>query len=370
MPHRDGSSERALILAPVGRDAAVAAALLREDGLDSHVCRDLAELHDGMAAGAGLVLLTEEAVRTADLTRIRHWIAAQPPWSDLPFILLTGRGGIERNPQAQRLSEVLGNVTFLERPFHPTTLISVARTALRGRRRQYEARARLAELDAGEKQLRAALAAEKRWAQHQRLLIDELNHRVKNTLATVQSIAGQTLRNAATNAEAHEGLESRLLALSRAHDVLTRENWDGANLTEVVAQAITPYNPRDGARFRVGGPEVRLSPRMALALAMAFQELATNAVKYGALSNGTGHVEIAWRVTEGGITESGVAGDGGPGRLDLRWAEVGGPAVRAPKRRGFGSRLIERNLARDLDGSVEIRFEPGGVLCTVDAPIG
>ena len=354
------SSERALILAPFGRDAKIAAALLAEAGLNTEICCDLAALNAGMMEGAGLVLLTEEAIRTADLNPLRQWVAAQPPWSDLPFVLLTHRGGgSERNPAAGRISEVLGNVTFLERPFHPTTLISLVRTALRGRLRQYEARARLVELHAGEQRLRGALAAEKRGADHQRLLIDELNHRVKNTLATVQSIATQTLRNAPTTEEAREALETRLLALSRAHDVLTRENWEGAHLSDIVAQAIAPYDPQGGGRFQVGGPDVRLLPRTALALAMAFQELATNAVKYGALSNPSGYVEIAWTTRKGDPSSW----------LDLSWSERNGPPVEVPKRRGFGSRLIERNLARDLDGTVDIAFVSSGVTCTVNAPL-
>jgi PAS domain S-box-containing protein len=179
---------------------------------------------------------------------------------------------------------------------------------------------------------------QRRAEEHQRLLINESNHRVKNTLATVQSIASQTLRNAETAEEARSALESRLLALSRAHDVLTRENWEGANLHEIVAQAVAPYSSRGEDRLHLTGEPVRLPPRMALALAMALQELATNAVKYGALSNETGQVRIAWR--------------DGDDRLHLTWTEQGGPAVTPPSRRGFGTRLIERSLASDLDGEV------------------
>jgi signal transduction histidine kinase/CheY-like chemotaxis protein len=138
--------ERALILAPHGRDAAVACALLRDVGIAAHACPDLPALCTALEDGAGLLILAEEAVRTADLQGLVAWIGAQPPWSDLPVILLTLRGaGSERTPEAARLTELLGNVTFVERPFHPTTLISVVRTCLRGRRRQYEARARLVE---------------------------------------------------------------------------------------------------------------------------------------------------------------------------------------------------------------------------------
>jgi PAS domain S-box-containing protein len=203
------------------------------------------------------------------------------------------------------------------------------------------------------------ITAEKKAQEHQRLLINELNHRVKNTLATVQSIAKQTLRNAPSMQEARDALESRLLALSRAHDVLTQENWEGADLYDIVAQAVAPYSSPGEDRLHLKGSEVRLPPRMALAIAMAFQELATNAVKYGALSNTAGEVRIEWDLHEGA----------GERRLHLMWAESGGPSVREPSRRGFGTRLIERSLAQDLGGQVKVRFEPSGLVCTVDAPL-
>jgi PAS domain S-box-containing protein len=198
----------------------------------------------------------------------------------------------------------------------------------------------------------------KRAEEHRELLIHELNHRVKNTLATVQSIASQTLRNADTMEEARSAMEARLLALSRAHDVLTRENWEGAGLLEIVSEAMAPFRHERESRVHMDGPDVRLSPRMALAVAMALQELATNAVKYGALSNEDGTVRIAWTVNQQ---------DGR--RLHLTWTEENGPPVEAPKRRGFGTRLIERSLAHDLDGEARIDFAPKGVVCTVDAPL-
>jgi PAS domain S-box-containing protein len=193
------------------------------------------------------------------------------------------------------------------------------------------------------------ITEQKRWEEHQMLLINELNHRVKNTLATVQSIASQTLRNTETAAQAKSAIEGRLLALSRAHDVLTRENWEGADLYEIAEQAVAPYSSPGENRLHLSGPKVRLLPRMALALAMALQELVTNAVKYGALSNATGQITITWKVEQGE-----------PSSLELRWAESGGPAVRTPTRRGFGSRLIERSLAQDLGGHVQIAFAGQG----------
>ncbi|MDP8920817.1 MAG: PAS domain-containing protein [Pseudomonadota bacterium] len=199
----------------------------------------------------------------------------------------------------------------------------------------------------------------KRWEEHQQLLINELNHRVKNTLATVQSIAAQTLRNADSMEEARLALEARLFALSRAHDVLTRENWEGAGLIEIVLQALAPYRHERENRLHVQGPDIRLSPRMAMAIAMALQELATNAVKYGALSNAVGGVRIAWDLKE----VDGIS------RLYMEWTESGGPAVSPPKRRGFGTRLIERSLAQDLNGFVKLEFSESGLICTVDAPL-
>jgi signal transduction histidine kinase len=151
------SSERALIAAPQGRDAIIAARILREAGLVGEICNDLPKFLKELALGAGVAVLTDEAIRDADIKGLASWVGSQPPWSDFPFILLTERGGgFERNPTAERQMEALGHLAFLERPFHPTTFISMVRTALRGRRRQYEARARLEALHESERNARRA----------------------------------------------------------------------------------------------------------------------------------------------------------------------------------------------------------------------
>jgi PAS domain S-box-containing protein len=202
----------------------------------------------------------------------------------------------------------------------------------------------------------------KRAEEHLLLLIHELNHRVKNTLATVQSIAGQSLRRLEGEdaASARAAFEARLLALARVHDVLTRESWEGAELGTVVADATAPLDANDGqrSRFLVSGPPLRLPPRIALSIAMALHELGTNAVKYGALSREGGIVSIAWTVERGEET-----------RLLLRWRESGGPPVTPPTRTGFGSRLIERSLARELAGDVQLIYAPSGVVCTIEVPV-
>jgi PAS domain S-box-containing protein len=189
----------------------------------------------------------------------------------------------------------------------------------------------------------------------QRLLVHELNHRVKNILATVQAVARQTFNSRQSGNTVRETFEARLLALSKAHDLLTRENWDGASLSQIVAEALSPYH-RD--RFEIGGSDVRLPPKMALALALALHELATNAAKYGALSVPAGRVAITWRVQPND-----------PPHLILRWQERGGPPVVPPEQKGFGSRLIERSLALELGGDVTITYDPAGVLCEVKAPL-
>ena len=144
-------SQRALVLTPSGRDGAIATAILREAGCPALLCRDLGDLLVRMDEGAGMAIIADDVLRSADLNGLSEWIGAQPSWSDFPFLILTQRGGsVERNPVAQRLSQTLGNVGFLERPFHPTTFVSAVRTALRGRSRQYEARERIEEIRRGE----------------------------------------------------------------------------------------------------------------------------------------------------------------------------------------------------------------------------
>jgi two-component sensor histidine kinase len=191
--------------------------------------------------------------------------------------------------------------------------------------------------------------------EHQRLLINELNHRVKNSLATVQAIAFQTLKGDTPLAEARSHFEARLIALSRAHNLLTEQNWEGAALERVVRDSVEHF--AGDCRFRISGPSFRLAPRSALALALALHELGTNAAKYGALSvQRGGLVDIAWHVADG--------------KLRLDWKESGGPPVAAPARRGFGSRLIEQGLGADLGGVARIAFEPDGLRCTIEAATG
>jgi PAS domain S-box-containing protein len=198
---------------------------------------------------------------------------------------------------------------------------------------------------------------ERKHAEEQKnLLINELNHRVKNTLATVQSLAMQTFRDNTSDGTARDTFASRLAALSNAHDVLTSASWMSASMREIVMRAIGPFRSE---RMRIAGPDVPLAPKQALALSMALHELSTNAAKYGALSNETGRVEIEWK----------LANWKGIGVAELTWTEVGGPEVNAPSGKGFGSRMIERYLANELGGEVSIEYRPQGVVCRITTPL-
>ncbi len=190
----------------------------------------------------------------------------------------------------------------------------------------------------------------------QRLLLEELHHRVKNTVATVMAITSQTLRSAENLAQGRQAIDSRLLALGRAHDFLLQTNWESANLSDVIRAAIEPYDTKDAGRFMVHDVDIGIDAGMVLSLTMAINELCTNAIKYGALSNETGHIEIKALLDED------------LQRFKLTWSEKAGPIVQKPTRRSFGTRLIER-LATQLHGNVQWSFEPTGVVCEIDAPL-
>ncbi|CAN7379883.1 PAS domain S-box protein [Phenylobacterium sp. LjRoot225] len=190
----------------------------------------------------------------------------------------------------------------------------------------------------------------------QKILVDELNHRVKNTLATVQSVCAQTLRSAASPEAFQEEFNDRLWALSQTHNVLNQRGWQGAGLREILETVLAPHRRAVDMPFDIRGGDVRLGPASAVALGMAFHELATNALKYGALSTPSGRVSVAF----------GVAASE---QLQIVWQEFGGPAVQTPGRRGFGSRLIERSLPAQLHGEVHLDFLPQGLRCEINASL-
>lgn len=192
--------------------------------------------------------------------------------------------------------------------------------------------------------------------ERRKFLLRELDHRCKNTLAAVQSIADQTLRRATSPEHFVEAFNGRIGALGRAHELLTRGAWGDAKLSEVVGQALTPFCGVRGLRIAVSGPNVSLAPETAVAMHLTIHELAVNATKYGALSVEGGRLDVSW------------SADHAEGALDFRWVERGGPPVRAPATRGFGSRLIEQGVAKELGGRSEMLFDPEGLQFQLRTP--
>jgi PAS domain S-box-containing protein len=192
------------------------------------------------------------------------------------------------------------------------------------------------------------------------LLLQELNHRVKNTLSVVQSLASQTRRHSKDLDTFHTAFEARLMALSATHNILTQELWESASLGEILNAEMVPYGGIEGGRVSMSGELVRLKPRQALGFGMAIHELITNAVKYGALSVPQGRLDISWRAERDATGET---------RLAVEWVEKGGPTVSKPTRLGFGSRLIERSIRDELGGLLELSFQPGGLRCSLNVPL-
>jgi two-component sensor histidine kinase len=181
---------------------------------------------------------------------------------------------------------------------------------------------------------------------------------VKNTLATVQSIAAHTL-TASTDLDTRKNFEARLIALSRTHDLLSRGTWEGAGLRELLLQELAPFQSEDGPPYRLDGPDVELRPKTTLALGIAFHELVTNAAKHGALATPEGRIRVTWDRTT----------SAGGSILRLCWTEDGGPPVKDTGHRGFGTTLIESGLSLELDGKVTLAFEPAGLRCTMEIPV-
>jgi two-component sensor histidine kinase len=190
----------------------------------------------------------------------------------------------------------------------------------------------------------------------QKLILEELHHRIKNTLATVSAIASQSLRNVPEAAHAQQAIEGRLLALGRAHDLLLQARWTTADLGKIVRGATEAFDNPDAPKFTIRGPDIRMASGAVIAIAMTLNELCTNTTKFGALSVPAGHVEISWTLDEA------------KQRLSLTWTEKDGPPAEVPARRSFGSRLIE-TLGRQLKGDVKLTYETAGFIYALDVPL-
>jgi two-component sensor histidine kinase len=215
-----------------------------------------------------------------------------------------------------------------------------------------------AEINAQELLAQAGIDAREREAADklQKLILEELHHRIKNTLATVSAIASQSLRNIPGVEHAQHAIEGRLLALGRAHDLLLQARWTSADLGKIVRGATEAFDNPDTPKFSIAGPEVRVTSGSVIAIAMTLNELCTNTTKFGALSAPAGRVDIAWTI------------DAEAQRLNLTWTEKNGPTVLAPQKRSFGTRLIE-TLGKQLRGDVTLTYEPSGFVYAFNVPL-
>ena len=190
----------------------------------------------------------------------------------------------------------------------------------------------------------------------QKLILEELHHRIKNTLATVSAIASQSLRTATSIEHGQHAIEGRLVALGRAHDLLLQARWANADFANTIRGATAPYDSEGAGRFSIAGPDIKITSGAVIALAMTLNELCTNTTKFGALSVPAGSVDIVWKIDEG------------MERLHLNWSEKGGPSVRAPSRQSFGTRLIG-SLGQQLKGQVKLAYDPSGFVYTLGVPM-
>ncbi len=272
--------------------------------------------------------MSEEALVQTDWTGLIKVINAQPTWSSYPFIMLVSRRSATSHPEHiySVLPSEITNVILLERPMGSATLLSAVRWALAGRRRQFVTRDHLQKLQDN--------------ARQQALLTRELAHRVKNTIAVLQSIVTQTMRPYPDVDNLRVLIVERFAALARAHDLLLGTDYAVANFRALVERSLQVH----AGNFAIDGPDVDLSPQASLSFALVLHELGTNAAKYGALRSPEGMVVVRWQVADS--------------VFELSWREEKGPKVEAPKHKGFGSRLVQSTLA--ALGDLKLAYEPSG----------
>lgn len=358
----DDRSHPVLIVAPIGQDAAVMAELLDAEGISTCICDTLEECANRIDENAVALLLTQEGLESEGVALLMMKLKSQPSWSELPLIVLTGSGGGSRNPVHELAAAAVGTVTVLERPMHAATLLHAVEVAIRSRRRQYLVRdllegqqKSLTEIESTLERLRESEERYRKIAEHQKMLTAELSHRVKNTLASVQAIASQTRRFSREGEDFEAAFNGRIALLAQAHGLLTRTNWEGADMSDMVRTVLAPYPQISTGGVSLEGDSIILPPDRVLAMSMVLHELATNAAKYGSLSTPAGRVQIRWRRSNGEVR--------------FLWREVAGPEVDPPQHRGFGTRLIERIASFELNGKSALLFAQDGVVCNMEFPL-
>jgi two-component sensor histidine kinase len=326
-----------LILAPYRKDASYTESLLREHQIKGRATSS-PELGDLLAESPGVLVVTHEALNPDVITTVASFLLEQPNWSEIPIVVL-----VDRAASQSRIKAVLGAAwprsrqIFYQRPVAALELISGIQSALLARYRQREVR------DYLERETELRL---------------ELNHRVKNILASVMSIFEMTRRGAPTTKELSEDFRGRLTALSNVHSTVFLAGGEEVPLADVFGSTLAPYRSGELIRLSIEGPHILVSREAATTLALCLHELATNAIKYGALSQTEGHVLLKWELSEGPEPD-----------LTITWTEVDGPPVIAPSRVGYGTRYMRSALTSLLAKSPEFAFDPAGFRCVFGGPL-
>jgi two-component sensor histidine kinase len=327
-----------LVLAPFRKDADYIAAFLREQEIEVKSAKADDNLIEHLARSPGIIVLTHEALNPQVVAQIAAHLAEQPDWSEVPIIVLLERTAPIARIRGQLQKSWLGSrLLFYTRPIAQLELVNGIQSNILVRLRQ--------------RQVRDAIERE-------RELRLELNHRVKNILASVTSIFQMTRRGALTVEELASDFTGRLLALSDVHTAVFEAGGEEVSLSAIVDLTVSPYNSEGVSRIAVGGPDVIISRDAGTAMALCLHELITNAIKYGALSYPDGHAEIVWAVT---ITDH--------PEFSLKWVEIGGPPVREPTRQGYGTRYVRSALGSLFGKPPEIAFALEGFRCSISGPL-
>ena len=330
----------ALVLAPVGRDAQIASAILATGNIRTRIC-DTLEATLPLLDDAHCLVIAEEALTSADRNEFASWLDNQPAWSDFPIVLLVMRG----KEVDKRLTFLDRYLIVLERPFLASSLTNSVRSAVRARDRQLE--------------VKSYIEQKQEVADRQRLLIRELHHRVKNTLANVRAMMGATARSTDSVDGFVRDFSARIVSLAETHSMLTDDYWQTASLQRLLLGELRHYDTPDQPRILLDGPEVALVADIAIPVGMAFHELASNSSKFGSLSTSHGRLDVRWTID-----------DSGPVRqVNLDWREHNGPEVHPPKRRGFGTILLEKVVAVQCDAKVALHYHPSGLRFTMALPL-
>ncbi|MBO9101087.1 sensor histidine kinase [Rhizobium sp. VS19-DR104.2] len=334
----DSELDWVLVLAPFRKDADYIAAFLREQMIEVMPAKAGDELGEHLARSPGIIVITHEALNPEAVARIAEHLAEQPDWSEVPIIVL-----LERSAPIARIRVQLQNswpgarLLFHTRPIAPLELVNGIQSNLLVRLRQ--------------RQVRDSIERE-------RELRLELNHRVKNILASVGSIFQMTRRGATTVEDLASNYTGRLQALSDVHTAVFEAGGEEVALSAVVDLTVSPYNKDGVSRIKVSGPGIVVSRNAGTTIALCLHELITNAIKYGALSRPEGHVEIVWTFAKDDSSD-----------FSVNWTEVGGPMVREPTRQGYGTRYVRSALGSLFGTAPEIVFAPGGFRCSVSGPV-